>query len=190
MKRVLSCTFLCLVLLVQICCGQAKKPLVFRKQALETVKIRSLEGWKEAISDDGRLRVLFPNDFVVVNSGDRGRFQGFKFKSDDASWVAYYTDSTHSRSTDEELRAAYRGSVEALTKKGAKLLKQDDIILNDRLGIEFVLQNSFATSYLRSFLIGDRQYILSVDVNNMKDSSGSIPQNIQQFFDSFTFWEQ
>ncbi|MDT5121215.1 MAG: hypothetical protein QOC96_697 [Acidobacteriota bacterium] len=181
--------FTVLVCLSQIGCGQTNKPSLDKAQALRDVKVKSVAGWKEVISETGRFRILFPNEPEIRNSGTPN-MQGYKLMSGDRGWFAYYADLNKSKVSDEAgIREAYHKSVEDMARKGGTLLRQNDISLNGRLGIEVVFQGRGATSFIRSFLIGQRMYVVEVDSKDVIDKDTSLPTDVQQFFDSFTFWE-
>ncbi|HEV7860392.1 MAG TPA: hypothetical protein VGO91_17375 [Pyrinomonadaceae bacterium] len=178
---------LCGLCLGQINCGQTTPHPLDKTQALKDVKVSSVNGWKEMVLDKGRFRVLFPRE---PETEDNPAMHGYKLKSAETNWFAYYNDFEEPRTNDEtKLRDAYHKSVEALTKKGSKLLKQVDVRLNGRLGSEFVLEGPGTVSYMRAFMIGRRLYTLVVDSKRAVNGDATIPQDVQQFFDSFTFWD-
>ena len=53
---------------------------------------------------------------------------------------------------------------------------------------EIILVGRGAKSYLRTFQIGSRLYTLAVDVYGDSGEADEMPSEVQQFFDSFTFW--
>jgi hypothetical protein len=116
--------------------------------------------------------------------------KGFKFFQPETNWFAYYSDFDQPMPLDEAyLRNAYHGSVEAIAKNGKRLLAQRDVFLNKRLGTEFVIARPSLVSYMRSFIFGSRAYTLAVDRKTDVGSDATFPSDVQQFFDSFTYWE-
>src|SRR5438045_3761609 len=80
-------------------CLRGKK-LVAREQAIKQVKVLSLPDWQEAVSEDGRFRVLFPGSFKTgVEQGTSEK--GFKLIQPDTNWFAYYIDYERPFPNDE-----------------------------------------------------------------------------------------
>jgi hypothetical protein len=170
-------------------CAQSRPKPVTKARALSALRLTSVEGWKEAISEEGRFRVLFPGIFKGGNERNTD-MKGFKCFQAETNWFAYYNDFDQPRASDDaHLRVAYRGSVEALTKAGSRLLSQKDVSLNGRLGTEFVLESAGRVSYMRAFLFLRRMYTLAVDRTRVTNGDPTIPEDVQQFFDSFTYWD-
>jgi hypothetical protein len=146
-------------------------------------------GWQEAISEGGRFRIAFPGRPAATDS-EPGGLRGFKFYNGDGNWFALYADVTGEAADPDEaqLRGAYRASVASLTKRGARLLSQSEVRVNGRLGMEFVLEQPSAKSYMRVFRAGQRIYTVAVDVT-AADVSGGVPPDVRRFLDSFTFWD-
>jgi len=186
--------FWCLILVAILVSAETnclrREKIVAREQAIKQVKVSSLPDWQEAISEDGRFRVLFPGSFK--RGVERGTSEkGFKLIQPDTNWFAYYVDYDRPMPNDESyLRNAYKGSVSAITRNGRFLLGQRDVFLNNRLGSEFVVDGPGRISYGRAFVAGRRMYILNVD-RKVGDAivNASIPADIKQFFDSFTYWD-
>ena len=156
---------------------------------MSALKVTSAEGWKAAVSEEGRFRVLFPTAFKGGTERNTD-MKGFKCFEAGTNWFAYYNDFDQPRASDDShLRVAYRGSVESLTKGGSRLLSQKDVYLNGRLGTEFVLELPGRVSYMRAFLFLRRMYTLAVDRTRIANGDPTIPQDVQQFFDSFTYWD-
>jgi hypothetical protein len=86
------------------------------------------------------------------------------------------------------IREAYHKSAEDIARKGSKLLRQQDVVLNGRLGTEFVFEGRGGVSFIRAFLIEQRMYTLEVDSKNVVDEDSTLTKDVQQFFNSFTFW--
>lgn len=172
--------------------GQHASKPVSKEQALQGVKVSAVNGWKEAVSNEGRLRILFPAEPTIVEDGDEvAGLRGFKLITPEKKWVLYFMDfKDRTAGDDTQLREAYRQGIESIVKRaGTKMLRQDDVRLNGRLGSEFVIESSGAVSYMRAFQIQRRLYTLSVDVKKTGGMNPTLPPDVQQFFDSFTFWE-
>jgi hypothetical protein len=186
----LAALLLCLTL---VSCGQTSRPRVAKGAALKSVKVAALEGWKEAVSDTGRFRILFHGEPLVA---DEPVGAGFEMKSNKVKWFALYYDyQFENNDNDATVRKKYNESVEALAKKGSKLLlAKRDLTLNGRPGVEFILLGpggggEWAKSYMRSFMVGSRLYTLAVDDYINVSEAVEVPAEVQNFFDSFTFWE-
>lgn len=184
------CALLALAVFVSTASGQGRNPTVTKAQAISGLKVSTYQDWPETVSETGRFRILFPGrpklDDNVVS------VTGFRWIDGDLGWFAYYTDFAESRlSDDASLRTAYHDSVAAIAEHAnARLLSQRDICLNGRLGIEFVIEAKTTVSYMRSFLFGSRMYILSVDRKGTVNGVPAIPADVQQFFESFAYWDQ
>ena len=167
-------------------CAQKGAAAIDRDAALKGVKVTAVNGWKEATSEKGRFRILFPRQPEVA---DEPVGRGFELKDGKAKWFALYVDFDHAVTADDAaLRQKYKESAEALASKGSKLIRSSDVTLNGRLGREIILVGRGAKSYLRTFQIGSRLYTLAVDVYGDSGEADEMPPEVQQFFDSFTFW--
>ena len=163
---------------------------VTKANAQKGVKLAAVDNWKEAISEEGRFRILFPNSPRVRQ--DSPTQKGFSFVEPNTSWTASYLDYTEPRSTNDDfLRNAYVGSVASIVKNNqAQLLSQKDVRLNGRLGTECVIVNKQGmVSYIRAFLYVSRMYILEVDRKGEVVTEVTMPKDVQQFFDSFAYWD-
>ena len=179
----------------QVSCGQPARPRVAKGEALKSVKVAALEGWKEAVSDTGRFRVLFHGEPVASKDpeGAKGfEMKGFRVKS----FALYYDYQLENNDDNATVWKKYNESVEALAKKGSILLAKRDLTLNGRPGVEFILLGpggggggEWAKSYMRSFMVGSRLYTLAVDDYINVSEAAEVPAEVQNFFDSFTFWE-
>ena len=179
---------LALIPFSELACGQGADSSVSKATALKGLKIQATEGWQESNSDEWRFRVLFPGPGILEQ--DRGPMKGFRFVGPDANWFVYASDFDLPRSSDDQdLRPAYRGSAEALTKNGSQLLNQSDVFLHGRLGTQIVLQGSGTISYMRAFLFERTMYTLAVDRKRTANGDATIPSDVQKFFDSFTYWD-
>jgi hypothetical protein len=184
-------TLFTLLFFTSVSCGQVAREPVSKDQALRGVKVSNATGWKEAVSDRGHFRILFPGEPTVVEDGEPAGLQGYKLITGEKNWVSYRYDYPEPKSDDEtQIRGAYRRSVEAITqRRGAKLLRQSDVRLNGWLGAEFVIESPGAISYMRAFHVHGRLFTLSVDVKQAGEVNPAVPPDVQQFFDSFTFWD-
>lgn len=179
----------CLLSTGQVGCAQSKRPPTTKEQALKDVKLQSINGWHEVISEKNRLRVMFPSEPAII-SGEVISIEGYRLTEGKTKWEAEFSEFDGAGINDERrLREAYRGSAEATANNRGKLLKQTDVILNGRLGTEFIFEDRDAITYTRAFLVGRRMYMLSVTRNKTANGDSMIPQDVQQFFDSFTFWD-
>lgn len=184
-----SLTLVALLLcLAPVGCAQEARPRVARDEALKSVKVASLEGWKEAVSDAGRFRILFHGEPEVA---DESGGNGFEMKGDRVKWFALYYDYKNVEEVnDATLRQRLKESVDAVAaRRGAKLLSRSELTLNGRPGVEFILLEREAKSYMRSFQVGLRLYILAVDDYKELSEATAVPPDARNFFDSFTFWE-
>ena len=50
-----------------VCRAQTSPPRVARAEALKAVKVASLDGWRESVSDAGRFRILFRGEPEAVD---------------------------------------------------------------------------------------------------------------------------
>lgn len=172
----------------QVACGQKLSP-VDKVRAMKEVRVSSLPGWHEAVSREGRFRILFPGEPQLYD--DVMSMGGFKFIEPESHWFAYYRDFDQLKSNNEyDLRIAYRNSVESITRSGKRLVSQEDVLLNGRLGTDFVIEAPGRRSYLRAFLFDGRMYTLAVDRKEVGTGNASTPIAVQQFFDSFAYWDQ
>jgi hypothetical protein len=168
------------------------KPAIDKDQALKDVKVLAITGWQEVISDQGRFRILFPREPEIINIGNRpGAMYGYRLIDGETNWFAQYQDlGGEVPGGEKQLRNAYQKSVEAVIKKrGAKLLRQSDAVLNGRLGTEFITEVQGSVTYTRAFQIHSRLYTVEVDSKRAVNRDSTLPRDVQQFFDSFTFWE-
>jgi hypothetical protein len=186
-----SCLSICLLGAAQTAYGQTVNVSLTKPQALKTVKVSSVKDWKEVISDKCRFRVLFPSEPTLKPSDEVvPLLEGYKLIKDETQWAAQYVEFDEAKTDDEQLlREAYRGSAEGMAKNRGRLLKQSDVILNGRLGTEFIIEERDTATYMRAFLIGQRMYTLTVVRKMAAPGSSTFPQDVQQFFDSFTFWD-
>src|SRR5690348_4496773 len=89
--------------------------LVTKSAAIHSVKLAGVDNWKEAISDEGRFRVLFPD--TPRRREDLSTLKGFSLVEPSTSWTAYYLDYAVPRESDDTtLRTAYVGSIATIVK--------------------------------------------------------------------------
>lgn len=167
--------------------AQVTKPPITREHALAQLKGISGKGWKEVISDEGRFRVVFPAESVVPED-DVISVRGYKLVIGEVKWSAVYSDLDYSLDSVSRIRETYHRGMEAMLKNGTKLVRQRDVIMNGRLGNEVILQNQKSRTFMMTFLIASRLYVVSVDIKDSRIEENDIPQDVQRFFDSFTFW--
>jgi hypothetical protein len=163
---------------------------VTKASARKDVKLPAVDNWKEAISEEGRFRILFPNNPHAREEGSS--LKGFSLVEPYTNWFAYFQDFAEPRKTDDDaLRKAYLGSIESIVKNNqAQLLSQKDVRSNGRLGTECVIVNKASlVSYIRAFLYLRRMYTLEVDRKGEVVTDVTVPKDVQQFFDSFAYWD-
>ncbi len=183
------CLSLCALCLVCAGCLKSRKSPVSKADALSSAKVSAVNGWKEVISEKGRFRIIFPSE-PQAKTDESEPTQGYYLVVPGAKWYALYNDFNETRTDDEaQLRDAYQKSVQDVTKGGAKLLRQDDVYVNGRLGSEFVLEKEGVVSFMRAFVVGRRMYTLAVDSKNATSGNHNLPTDVKQFFDSFTYWD-
>lgn len=187
MKKI-SLIFLILCL-TQICCGQKSNSPVTKTQALGNVKVASIQGWKEVFSDEGRFRAIFPQEPKISADTDNKRTtQTYSVLANGIIWSVYYTDFDHSTTDETVVRESYR-KLYASSAGGVKLIKQNEIRLNGKIGVDSFLEGSMGKKYERIFLINRRVYGVSVYIYKKVDNEEKLSTEITQFLDSFTFWE-
>ncbi len=173
--------------IAQVSCGQTPKPLLDKAQALRDVKVKSVYGGKEVVSDEGRFRIVFPDKSVEIYD-EVISLHGFQLRIGKTKWSMLYSDLDYSINDNTQAREKYHRSVEAVTWNGSKLIRQNDVVLNGKLGDEVIFSKEQSKTFIRSFIVNNRLYSVSVDIKDSADESSEIPKDIQQFFDSFTFW--
>ena len=185
-RRVLTAA-LTVLIVSPLVCGQKRIPA--KAEAIRKAPVGAIPDWREAISDAGRFRILFPGPAQVDNNVVDA--VGLRVIEPNTSWNVFYSDLDRIVPTnDAAFRKAYRAGLNGLTAEGRTLLSQRDVYLNGRLGTEFVIESAGRMSYMRAFVVGRRLYTLAahrkeVDVSNR----ASIPNDVRRFFDSFAYWE-
>jgi hypothetical protein len=161
---------------------------VTKASALQNVRISSLPGWSEAVSDEGRFRILFPGNPKIDD--DVVSTKGFKLASSSGKWSALCADLGRTVPNDESaLRQVYQQSMDAITRNKTYLIASGDVFINGRLGIEFRIRGLSQTSYTQAFVFGRRLYTISVTRKKTDQVSAENPSDVQQFFDSFAYWD-
>ena len=168
--------------------AQQPAPEITKASALKNVRISTLPGWSEAVSDECSFRILFPGkseiDHDVVST------KGFKLANSSGKWRAVCADLGRTVPNDESaLREVYQQSMDAMTHNKTYLIASSDVLLNGRLGIEFRIRGLSQTSYTQAFVFGHRLYTISVTRKKTEQVSPDNPADVQQFFDSFAYWD-
>lgn len=188
-RFLISLSVFMLLPLTQAGCGQEGGRPAGKEQASKGLKTAPADGWREAVSEKGRFKVLFPGEPGVV---DTQGLKGYEFRQDSKKrkWVAQYFDfGSYVNPSDAGLRKAYKDGFEVLTRQGAKLVRYREVSLNGRPGVEAIVVRPDDKSYMRTFQIRNRIYTLSVDDHADLREADEIPPDVQKFFDSFNYWE-
>jgi hypothetical protein len=173
--------------LVTTSAQQPASPIT-KASALKNVRISSLPGWSETVSDECSFRILFPGKPQIDN--DAASRKGFKLANSSGKWSASCADLGRTVPNDESaLRQVYQQSMDAMTHNKTYLIASGDVFLNGRLGIEFRIRGLSQTSYTQAFVFGRRLYTISVTRKKTAEVSADNPADVQQFFDSFAYWD-
>ena len=117
--------------------------------------------------------------------------KGFKLTNAAGKWAVFCSDLGKNAPDDESgMRSLYQRSMDSMTHNKTYLLVSEDVFLNGRLGVEFRIRGLSQTSYTRAYAFGPRLYTLSVTRKKTANEEPDTPPDVQQFFDSFTYWEQ
>lgn len=186
-------TFLSFVLSMlfvnQAACGQTTARPSNKAQALKNAKVSARPGWKEVVSDHGRFRAIFPREPDIGNQGTgNSAMRGLKVIDAKVHWFVLYADFDRLIIGESQIREHYQQSLEALVNRGTRVVKHTDVNLNGRLGLELILQDKSKVGFMRVFVVDRRVYTLDVD-QMRSDLPEKIPADVQEFFDSFTFWQ-
>jgi hypothetical protein len=161
---------------------------ITKASALKNVRISSLPGWSETVSDECSFRILFPGKPKI--DSDAASMKGFKLANSSGKWSASCADLGRTVPNDESaLRQVYQQSMDAMTHNKTYLIASGDVSLNGRLGIEFRIRGLSQTSYTQAFVFGRRLYTISVTRKKTAEVSADNPADVQQFFDSFAYWD-
>jgi len=168
--------------------AQATSSSITKASALKNVRGSSIPGWLELVSDECNFRILFPGKPQIDNEVLPRR--GFKFTNSAGKWSAFCADLGQAVPSDEtSLRDLYQKRMDAMTRNKTYLLASSDLSINGRLGIEFTIHGLSQVSYTRAFASGHRLYMISVARKNSTTATDDIPADVQQFFDSFAYWD-
>lgn len=168
--------------------AQDSSSSITKAGALKNTRVLSLPGWSEAVSDECHFRVLFPGQPKIDD--DVASIKGFKLANSSGKWTASCADLGRTVPNEEAaLRQLYQQSMAAMTRNKTYLLADSDVLLNGRLGTEFRIRGLSQTSYTRAFVFGRRLYTLSVTRKKAAQVSDENPPDVQQFFDSFAYWD-
>ena len=161
---------------------------ITKASALKNVLVSSLPGWSEAVSDEAHFRILFPGKPEIDD--DVVSMKGFKLSNSSGKWSASCADLGRTVPNDEgELQKLYQQSMDAMTRNKTFLISSGDVYLNGRLGTEFRIRGLSQTSYTRAFAVGRRLYTMSVTRKKTGEEGTEYPPDIQQFFNSFAYWD-
>jgi hypothetical protein len=168
--------------------AQAQEGLVSKDQAMKSVRVSSIPNWREAVSAEGKFRILFPAEPAVDD--DVASVKGWKLVGGDSRWSALHTDlDVPPEVSDAQMRQAMLDRVHKTWEKG-RFLSQKDVMLNGRAGSEFVITEADKLTYMRTFCLRNGLYMLSVVRTAKAGADAAIPGDVQQFFDSFTYWDR
>ena len=167
---------------------QNSAPTITRADALKSVRVSSLPGWFEFVSEESRFRILFPG--APKPNNDVSTMKGFKFEDASGHWAAWCSDLGVTAPNDNSLlRDQYQRAIAAMTHGNNRLFVSGDVFLNGRLGAEVIIQRSSRVDYIRTFAFGRRLYTLTVTRKRTNGVGSDVPQDVQEFFDSFTYWD-
>lgn len=144
------------------------------------------------VSEKGRFSI----DFIREPTYDVQEFgptviHEFRVSDGKTEWRLTYTDFQNEVNDEDSVRAAYQKGIESL-QMSATLITQTDIRLKGRLGAEYLMRKGEVVYTTRSFLIGRRLYLLSVEENRGSKrpaAKAAISPKVRRFLDSFDFWE-
>ena len=176
-----------MVLSVPPACSGQDASSVSKAQAISKVRVATLPGWRETLSGEGLFRVLFPCD--PENNDDLISVKELTCTRDGVSWQVSYSELPRPVQ-DSELKQRYHQANLAITDAGNKLIAERDVFLNGRLGDETVIAKQSRVTYMRSFICRSRLYVISVGRKANARSTDLIPRDIQNFFDSFVYWDK
>lgn len=167
--------------------AQTSSSPVTKAEAIRTVRVSSLPGWFEFLSEQCRFRVLFPG---APRTGVVASSKGFKLRNGSDQWAARCGDLDVSAPNETSLlRQKYQEVIAAMTRGDNRLFASGDVMLNGRLGAEVIIQRSSRIDYVRTFAYGRRVYTLTVTRKRTNPVRDGVPPDVQTFFDSFTYWD-
>ena len=181
--------FLAAALLVSYpAAASAQNSSVTKENALGNVRVSSIPGWFEFVSEQYRFRILFPG--APQHDNDVASMKGFKVTNASGHWAAWCSDLGREAPNEESiLRSAYQRTIETMTSHRTSLFVSGDVFLNGRLGAELIIDEGGRTSYVRAFIFGRKLYTLSVTRKKGSPGGNTLPSDVRQFFDSFTYWD-
>jgi len=139
--------------IAQVSCGQTPKPLIDKAQALRDVKVKSVYGGKEVVSDEGRFRIVFPDKSVEIYD-EVISLHGFQLRIGKTKWSMLYSDLDYSINDNTQAREKYHRSSEAVTGNGSKLIRQNMLCsMENWAKSQFSLKNNLKLSSGYSSLI-------------------------------------
>ena len=185
-KSVLLLIVLSLALFAPAHPAQEKSQSISKVAALESVS--TVPGWREVISDEGRFRVLFPGEPKI--NDDVATVKSLEFIWARGKWVQTCSNVSSGRPDNESVRNRLRDAFSYTLKKRSRLIAERDVTLNGRVGLEaVVVYEAGKITYLRAFVNRDRMYTVSVQLSEPPNSKGSLPAEVNQFFESFVYWD-
>ena len=145
------------------------------------------------VSEKGRFSIGFTQEptYDVQEFGPTVIHE-FKVNDGRTEWRVTYTDFQNELNDEDSVRVAYRKAIESLQTRPATLIAQTDIRLRGRLGVEYLMKEGEVVYATRSFLIGRRLYLISVEEKKRTKRSAAkavISSKVRRFLDSFDFWE-
>lgn len=158
-----------------------------RDQAMKRVGVIAISGWQEFIPAEGRLRILFPGRPKLVD--DVRSVHDYRIKLDDTEWRALYSDLDAPMKDEAELRTTLDRASNAMVRPGTTIRSRTEIRINAQLGLDMILEVPQGTLFLRAVQAGQRSYIVSALRAPGRNTCTSYPVDVQQFFDTFTFWQ-
>ena len=107
-----------------------------------------------------------------------------------SEWAARCGDLRVTAPNDNSLlRSTYQQMIATMTHGNNRLFVSGDVFLNGRLGAEVIIQRSNRIDYVRTFAFGRRLYTLTVTRKRGNQVRDGVPDDVQKFFDSFTYWD-
>jgi len=161
---------------------------IAKADALKSVRVSSLPGWFEFVSEASRFRILFPG--APKSNNDVSTMKGFTIEDASGHWAAWCSDlGVTAPNNDSLLREKYQHAIAGMVHGNNRLFVSGDVFLNGRLGAEVIIQRSSRVDYIRTFAFGRRLYTLTVTRKRTNHVGSDVPEDVQQFFDSFIYWD-
>ena len=144
------------------------------------------------VSERGRFSIRFTKQptYDVQEFGPTVVHE-FKVIDRGTEWRVTYTDFQNEVNDEDSVRAAYRKAIESLQTKPATLILQTDIRVKGKLGVEYRMREGQVAYTTRSFLIGRRLYLITVEEGRdiKRRFQRAISPKVRRFLESFDFWE-